>query len=143
MVTFRVDGKPIPQGSLTSFRHRSTGNVVTPQKAAVVEYRDRVAWTARHAGLELLDGPVEVHATFAFARPRSHYNRGFTRLKPGVPIAHTYPPDVDKLCRSLLDALAGIAYRNDSQVDAISGRKVWASEHWTRIVVTPTGDTVR
>lgn len=139
MVTFRVDGKPAAQGSLTSFRHRSTGAVVTPQKPAVIEYRERVAWQARHAAIPLLEGPVTVEATFAFARPRSHYNRGFTAVKPGSPLAHIQAPDVDKLLRSLLDALAGIAYHNDSQVDAVHGRKTWASEHWTRITVTPTG----
>lgn len=138
MVTFRVEGKPAPQGSLTSFRHKTTGAVVTPQKPAVVEYRDRVAWQARHADVPLLDGPVTVRATFAFARPRSHYNRGFTAVKPGSPLAHIQAPDVDKLCRALLDALAGIAYHNDSQVDAITGRKLWASESWTRINIHPT-----
>lgn len=137
MVTFRVEGKPTPQGSLTSFHHASTGRVVTPQKPAVVEYRERVAWAARAAGVPLLEGPVSVWALFCFARPRSHYNRGFTALKPGVPLAHLQAPDVDKLCRSLLDALAGVAYGNDSQVVRIEGRKVWGSEHWTRIDITP------
>lgn len=135
MVTFRVDGKPAPQGSLTSFRHATTGKVVTPQKTDVLEYRERVAWQARAAGVPLLEGPVTVRATFCFARPRSHYNRGFTALKPGVPAAHTRTPDVDKLCRALFDGLTGVAFVNDSQVVAVHARKVWGSEHWTRVNV--------
>jgi len=73
MVSFAVPGRPIPQGSLSSFRHRTTGQIVTPQKARVREYRDRIAWAARAANVACTGGPVVISCTFAFARPKSHY----------------------------------------------------------------------
>lgn len=69
MVSFAVPGRPVPQGSLSSFRHRTTGQIVTPQKARVREYRDRIAWAAKATGMACTDEPVRVRAVFGFARP--------------------------------------------------------------------------
>jgi crossover junction endodeoxyribonuclease RusA len=35
-------------------------------------------------------------------------------------------PDIDKVCRAVLDALTGILYRDDAQVVALSAVKTYA-----------------
>lgn len=136
MVTFRVDGKPVPQGSLTSFRHRSTGQVVTPQKARVREYRERVAWAARQTGMACTDEPVAVHLRFHFARPKSHY-RANGQLRAKAPHYHAQRPDADKLARAALDAITGVLLYDDAQVWRVTSMKVWDTTDHTQVVVEP------
>lgn len=136
MVTFAVPGKPVPQGSLTSFRHATTGKVVTPQKASVREYRDRIAWAARQTGMACTDEPVAVDLRFYFARPKSHY-RPTGQLREKAPRWHCQRPDGDKLARAALDALTGVMLYDDAQVWQLTATKVWATEDSTRVTVTP------
>jgi len=74
--------------------------------------------------------PVNVHITFTFARPNSHYGTGRNKAMvkdsaPPFPSSHAIG-DIDKLARACLDALtdAGI-WKDDSQVVQLHALKVW------------------
>lgn len=71
--------------------------------------------------------PVELTATFTFARPRSHFGTGrnFQVLKANAPDFLTTIPDIDKLLRAL-DALtdAGV-WDDDRQVCHVTAVKVY------------------
>lgn len=73
-------------------------------KAAMVE-----------GGLVPFAGPLRVTVVFHMRRPQSHF-RSNGDLKPTAPRWHTSRPDVDKLSRSVLDALKGVTWGDDSQV---------------------------
>lgn len=78
----------------------------------------------------LLLGPVRVEVEFYLPRPAS-----VTQKKRPLPIV---PPDIDKLCRSLLDGLNqgfdtgkvgdGIIYGDDSQVVELYATKSYADD---------------
>lgn len=138
MVSFAVPGRPIPQGSLSSFRHRTTGQIVTPQKARVREYRDRIAWAAEATGVACTDEPVRVRAVFGFARPKSHRLTS-GKLTKRAPTSHTSRPDLDKVARSLLDAITGVLVYDDAQVVALDVRKQWHDHDETWVEITPYG----
>lgn len=138
MVSFAVPGRPIPQGSLSSFRHRTTGQIVTPQKARVREYRDRIAWAAEATGMACTDEPVRVRAVFGFARPKSHRLTS-GKLTKRAPTSHASRPDLDKVARSLLDAITGVLVYDDAQVVALDVRKQWHDHDETWVEVTPYG----
>lgn len=139
MVSFAVPGRPIPQGSLSSFRHRTTGQIVTPQKARVREYSDRIAWAAEATGMACTDEPVRVRAVFGFQRPKSH-RLASGKLTKRAPSAHTSRPDLDKLARSLLDAISGgILIYDDSQVTFLEASKQWHDVDETWVEVAPYG----
>lgn len=138
MVSFAVPGRPVPQGSLASFRHRTTGKVVTPQKANVREYRDRIAWAARQTGMSCTDEPVRVRAVFGFQRPKSH-RLASGKLTKRAPTSHASRPDLDKVARSLLDAITGVLVYDDAQVVALDVRKQWHDHDETWVEVTPYG----
>lgn len=138
MVTFTVPGRPVPQGSLSSFRHKTTGAVVTPQKARVREYRDRIAWAAKATGMACTDEPVRVRAVFGFARPKSHRLTS-GKLTKRAPTSHASRPDLDKVARSLLDAITGVLVYDDAQVVALDVRKQWHDHDETWVEVTPYG----
>ena len=115
-----VPGVPAPQGSK---RHVGRGIMVESSKA-VGPWRERVAL----AFAELLDGEsptraaVVLNARFTFTRPKSHLRaNGVARESaPATPVTR---PDLDKLCRAILDALSGVAIVDDSQVVAIVASK--------------------
>ena len=117
LVTINVQGlDPAPQGSKTYY-----GNGRMAESCKRVDpWRDLVTGTAsqqmRTQGVELLIGAVSVTAEFRFARPKSHLtSKG--ALKNDAPLQYTVKKnDLDKVCRSTLDALTGIAFEDDSKV---------------------------
>jgi crossover junction endodeoxyribonuclease RusA len=66
------------------------------------EYREHVGWICRSAGVDMLSGDVTV--VMSVYRPR----------KVG---------DLDNCIKIILDAMQGIVYENDKQVDYIIARR--------------------
>lgn len=130
-VRFFVRGTPIPQGSLRSFAHQKTGKVVTPQSSKVLVWRDEIIHEAQKHVTAPLDGPLIVECVFWMPRPKNHYGSGRNSevRKPSAPDHHIQPPDVDKLARSVCDALvyAGVM-GDDSQIVELHAAKTWAGE---------------
>lgn len=113
-VSFFINGLPTPKGSLT----RMPNGAMVP--AGTRASRDRMnAWRddVRSASLDAMgttdvwNGPVRLLADFLMPYPTSSirkYQFGW--------VGHTKKPDIDKLCRALLDPMKGIIWRDDSQV---------------------------
>lgn len=124
---FRVVGAPAPQGSHRAFV-RGGRAIVTDDSASTRPWRSDV----RAAALEAMgdapppDGPVSVDVTFLFARPRAHLRADGT-VRPSAPAAKVTRPDLDKLLRSTMDALTGIAWRDDAQVVSIAAAKAFVN----------------
>jgi crossover junction endodeoxyribonuclease RusA len=119
-----VRGIPAPQGSK---RHIGNGRMVEMSKK-VGPWREAVrAETAKRCDAPLT-GPIDVHLEFYVSRPASHYGTGRNsdKIKPSAP---TYPdgrPDIDKLCRAVLDGLTeGGAWRDDGQVVYLAAAKFY------------------
>lgn len=109
---FTITGiTPAPQGSK---RHVGGGRMVE-SSAKVRPWREAVRQEALATGLAITDEPVYLHLLFRFRRPKGHHNAQ-GQIKPSAPTTHTTRPDLDKLCRSTLDALTGVLFRDDSQV---------------------------
>jgi crossover junction endodeoxyribonuclease RusA len=114
-VTFRVDGIPAPQGSK---RHVGGGRMIEsskklkPWRAAV-----HTAAVTALSGAEPLTGlPVYLRLDFVLPRPVQT-----AKHRPTPPAVKR--PDLDKLCRAVLDALTGVAYTDDSQVSTLWSTK--------------------
>lgn len=77
--------------------------------------------------LDALIGPLELHVTFYFPRPKSHYRTGRLAgvLKDAAPDFHTAKPDADKLLRAIGDALTGLVCRDDSQFATVRADKLY------------------
>jgi crossover junction endodeoxyribonuclease RusA len=111
-MTIRAYGIPVPQGSMRSFRHRTTGKVVTmADRPDLGTWRQTIAAAAVAQGaaipLPMTATAIRLTATFYLPRPKSLSRR----------VRHPHKrPDLDKLLRALLDALTGIAWADDGQV---------------------------
>ncbi|MGL4808941.1 MAG: RusA family crossover junction endodeoxyribonuclease, partial [Giesbergeria sp.] len=113
-----------PQGSAKGFvvpgkNGAKPRAIVTAANPKTKPWRSVVALTAElakeraglseHAAIHR-QYPVVVRVDFWMPRP--------TTAKKG-PISATKKPDLDKLARSILDALTGVAFEDDSQVTAL------------------------
>jgi crossover junction endodeoxyribonuclease RusA len=85
---------------------------------------------APRQGFPFSTGPVAVHVKFVMPRPKHHYRTGRNAhlLRDSAPEYPTGKPDLDKLCRALLDSLtaAGVV-KDDAQVVWLDAIKVYAT----------------
>lgn len=127
LVLPRVYGIPIPQGSAKAFyRPGMRFPVVThDNKATLRPWRALITDAALQAvargqrpigGVVFPAGAVRLELSFAMPRPKSAPKR-VTRP--------TKKPDLDKLIRSVKDALKGVVYADDSQVVEVNARKIF------------------
>jgi len=127
-VTFRIPGKPCTKGSVRAYRIGQGRPIILPDCSRLQNWSSVAALVAgAHFRTPILD-PVEILATFVFHRPKSHYRAGRNRdtLRDDAPIYHAQRPDIDKCARALLDALTGVAYRDDAQVVRLALCKQWS-----------------
>lgn len=115
MLTFFVPGVPAPQGSKSLSR---SGHMYEANKR-LKPWRDQVVFHARraHGRQEPIDAAVKVTAVFLFPKPKTTKCKDHPAGKP----------DVDKLCRAVLDSLTiARVIRDDARVVELSARKEWA-----------------
>lgn len=133
-IHFTAFVRPEPQGSVKAFMIGGKPRLTT-DNTKLKPFRSEVTRCAmlamRDAGHELpMAGkhvPVEMTADFFFAKPDSI---GKKRMYPSV------KPDVDKVCRGLLDAMTGVAFLDDAQVIAVYARKHYGTPERVEVYVT-------
>lgn len=123
-ITLTVHGTPQPQGSKTAYV-RGGRAILTegkgPGRANHAAWRQAIATAARDWQAinerPLLDGPLAVSITFLMPRP------------PSIPRKRQHPdrkPDIDKLVRSVFDAISGLVIVDDARVVHLTASKVYA-----------------
>ena len=119
---FVAYGRPRPKGSWNWERGKTT-----PASKAEPEWSRVVGWTARAAydGEPVERGyPVALDVQFRLSRPKRkpRWWAGGRLIEPSI----TY--DLDKLTRSLFDALSGVIYLDDRQVVKALIEKVYVDD---------------
>lgn len=122
-----VPGTPQTKGSAKAFMRPGMKH-----PAIVNDNSKNKSWEGqvKHALLQLgsvypRQFPVAIQLRFCLLRPKGHYRSGknATLLAGSAPARHVSKPDLDKLVRSVKDALKGIAYADDSQVCDLTAKK--------------------
>lgn len=118
-ITIFLDGSPVPQPRHRSGRGRHYLNADNP----VIGYKDALTVRAREAmrGPRMI-GPVAIQIVFVFERPKS-YPRSDSLTW------HAVKPDFDNCEKSVLDALKGVVYTDDSQIVQSRSWKVTADSY--------------
>ena len=127
MISFTVYGVAQPKGSMRAFVPPGMKHpIVTDSNRNAKSWAQLVAHAAAttlaqtpDGAPQLLQGPVRVSVAFDLPRPKKFNKRG-------VPIAHLTAPDLDKLLRSVLDALTAVVWHDDSQVVEVLAQKRYA-----------------
>jgi Holliday junction resolvase RusA-like endonuclease len=114
VVTFTVDGDPVPKGR-PRFARRGQF-VQTYTDAKTIDYETHVAMKARQAigASEPLEGALTVFLYLRYGVPTSYSKKRKEACLRGV----EYPKkvDLDNVYKSITDAMQGIVYLNDSQI---------------------------
>jgi Holliday junction resolvase RusA-like endonuclease len=118
--SFNVVGRPAPQGSKNQFGAESSPHV-RPWRMDVklaAQKAEPPDWNR--------EGAFAVTLVFLFNQPKSHFT---SKGKPSCnwtkfPLGRN-KGDIDKLCRSTLDALTGVMFNDDNQVVSITARRQW------------------
>lgn len=126
----RARGKGRPRARLLGSGKASRVLMHTDPKDLQAEALVRAAWLTAHKGRAPLTGAVGVSIEVRVARPagadgggRWAYWREASATGRAVPVGK---PDADNVGKSVLDALNGCAWLDDSQVSDLRVRKVWA-----------------
>lgn len=109
-LSFTVHGVPIPKGSTKAFmRPGMRFPIVTADNTKTKPWANTIKVMAQLHAPEggPWQGPVSLSVMFTMPRPKS---------LPKKVQHHVKKPDLDKLLRTVKDALKGVIYHDDSQV---------------------------
>lgn len=139
-IVFTVAGKPMAKGDKTMLGMKTGKPWLAELNAGPKkQWRNRAADVARAARGDqpLLDTALCVRLEVLRLRPRSHYGTGRNAhvLKAGAPPLPTSAPDLDKLQRSLGDALNGVVWRDDALISTWIVTRRWAEEEGIRVTI--------
>lgn len=129
MTQFKVDIKPVTQGSVTAIPVNGKARIIHNHSKELYEERALIQSLYHEAGGTKIDGAVEINIEFNFVRPKSVS----VKKRPYM----TVKPDLDKLVRAVLDALTHHAYDDDSQVVSINCVKAYNDTEFLWIEVKP------
>ena len=124
-----VPGNPAPKGSVRVYTRTRRGRhlahpVVTHDNPRTAGWQAQIAaamrsqpWISRASGAcpAPRGTPVALYLAFALRRPKTVKSR-----------KHTVKPDLDKLARLVCDALTGIVYWDDAQVQHLRAIKFYS-----------------
>lgn len=134
-IVIEIPGKPQGKARPRVVRNKYTGKAhgITPQNTLDYESLIRWAWKAA-GGVDFGEALLDVHITAEFAIPKSYSKKRVREITEN----HLRPvckPDLDNIQKVVLDALNGLAYRDDAQVVKISCEKKYAENGAERVVV--------
>lgn len=119
-----MSGTPQPQPRPRAYRRGHAVGVYNPPTADA--WKVRVAVGAKDIIDRPMGGPLKVALWFKMPRPASHINKQ-GKPRSSAPAWHAQRPDTDNLAKAVLDAMNGIAFRDDSQIVELIVGKEWAS----------------
>lgn len=116
-----------PRGQGRPRFNRATGTAYKASEDRAFENSIAAAYLGENAGKEPFQGAVCVTVTICIPIPKTATKAAKMAIYEGkkLPIVK---PDVDNVCKAVMDALNGVAYRDDKQVTQIFISKTYAEE---------------
>ena len=134
MVTFKVDGVPVPKGRARYVKRGNFVQAYTPQKTRTYETLIKDAARQAMGGSEPLETPVSLYLYIRVPIPASATKKRLQAIADGSekPIKK---PDASNILKSVEDGMNGVVYKDDSQIINIHVTKVFSSEPGVDICV--------
>ena len=110
------------------------GHAFTPDKTKHYEAEVKF-WYYQCVGREKLDGEIKAEINAYYKIPKSVSKKKRQQMIDGT-IRPTKRPDLDNVAKSILDALNGIAYHDDSAVVSLHVEKWWSDEPRVEVLLS-------
>ena len=136
MVKFIVPGKPVGKQRPRFSRTYTGVRTYTPQKTQ--EYENLVRISYRAVSKEKLKGAISATIYGYFEPPKSKSKKQREQMLKGD-ISYIKKIDSDNLAKSILDALNGVAYDDDSQVCLLVVQKLYGEKARVEVVLEEIG----
>lgn len=126
MLTFHVEGEPVPKGRPKFTSVGGFARTYTPKKTSEYEFAVRLAAIQAMGVAEPLETPLGVYLYIRLPIPKSHSKKRREACISGQekPIKK---PDIDNLAKSVLDGINGVVWKDDSQIVSLHVTKVYSS----------------
>ena len=136
MIEFTVIGTPVGKGRPKFSTVNGFAVAYTPKKTESYENLVKLSVQQQQRGLKPFDKDVPLQADIIayFPIPKSTSKKKREAMLNGE-IYHTKKPDADNITKSILDALNGIAYYDDSQVVYVRCKKSYSDEPRAEIII--------
>jgi Holliday junction resolvase RusA-like endonuclease len=123
-IIFKVEGNP--QGKGRPRFARMGGFVKTYTDVKTKSYEQHIAFCAKNAmgASEPLKTPVDAFIYISIPIPMSYSKKRKEACLNGLE-KPTKKPDIDNVCKGILDSLNGIVYKDDTQIVSLHCTKVY------------------
>ena len=126
MVTFKVDGTPVPKGRARYARRGNFISTYTPEKTRTYETLIKDAAIEAMGSSEPLETPVSLYLYIRVPIPKSCTKKRLKAIDNGSE-KPTKKPDASNILKSVEDGMNGVVYHDDSQIINIHVTKVYSS----------------
>ena len=139
-VYVRLDGKPVAKGRpRISGWSRGKPYVFTPETTRKYEAELKACAKVAMGKTPPLEGPLSIDVRVVLA-PAKSWSKGKAMDALDGRIFPTKKPDLDNYVKTAMDALNGVVYLDDSQIVALSAKKVYGESPSMSMEIKPFGD---
>jgi Holliday junction resolvase RusA-like endonuclease len=126
MVTFKVDGTPVPKGRARYARRGNFISTYTPEKTRTYETLIRDSAIEAMGSSEPLETPVSLYLYIRVPIPKSCTKKRLEAIDNGSE-KPTKKPDASNILKSVEDGMNSVVYKDDSQIINIHVTKVYST----------------
>ena len=130
MINLIIPGEPVAKGRPRVTR---TGIAYTPAKTKGYENLVKMCYMEQCNNLKL-EGELQAAVIAYFQIPKSASKKKQKQMEEGE-IRPTKKPDADNILKAVLDALNGLAYKDDSQIVSVGIEKWYSHEPKVEVVI--------
>lgn len=126
-VTFTIPGPPQGKARARTFYNSRLGRMqsITPDKTVLYENLIKACWMEQTEGKRFPDGAsltATIIAYFEIPKSTPKCKKSYMQKGKLLPIKK---PDIDNIIKTILDALNGVAYHDDTQVTQVVAMKFY------------------
>ena len=130
---FEVPGKVIGKGRprLNSY----TGVVYTPTRTKDYESLVEQYFLLKYPRFKALEGRIKVNIIAYFSIPKATKKSDINEMLDNN-ISPTKKPDIDNIVKIILDAMNGIAFKDDTQITKLNVEKTYSTQEKVQIKIS-------
>lgn len=134
MVTFMVEGTPVPKGRPRFARRGKFVSTYSPK--TTVDYESKVSESAKLAmgSSEPLETPLAAYIYITLPVPAS-YSKKRTQACLSGQERPTKKSDIDNYCKAIFDGMNGIVFVDDSLIVSLHATKVYGTIGMVEVMI--------